>query len=164
MVRRRLSERYEIELTEGDIHIARTHLQLPNGRRHAAVEVFLFPRDSPAFDGKIEKSEALRDFECHTAFTVNHPTAELLAVLIAAWRTEAGLLREGGGYNPYQGGPEGSTVLYFVRDQEYPGRRRRFELHCAGDHRTAIVQVPLEIEAVDRAYDAWQEGVSYASV
>ncbi|MFC4033359.1 hypothetical protein ACFO3J_17950 [Streptomyces polygonati] len=155
VVRRRLSERYGLDPTECDVHIARLRLDLPDGRRHAAVEAFLFPRDSRAFDRRIEESEVAYGFEQHTAFVVPRPDPPLLAGLVTAWRTEAGLLWEGGGHNPSEGGPQGSTVMYFVRDHGHPARCRRFELHCAGDLRTFTDRLPVETEAVRRAYTAW---------
>jgi hypothetical protein len=156
VVRRRLSERYGLDPTECDVHITRLRLDLPDGRRHAAVEVFLFPRDSGAFDRRIEESEVEHGFEHHTAFVVTRPSPPLLARFVTSWRTEAGLLWEGGGHNPYEGGPQGSTVMYFVRDDERPAPRRRFELHCAGDLRTFTDRLPMETEAVGRAYSAWR--------
>ncbi|AUG79105.1 hypothetical protein CFP65_4355 [Kitasatospora sp. MMS16-BH015] len=156
VVRRRLIERYGLEPADCEVHLTRLHLDLPDGRRHGAVEVFLFPRDSRAFHPRIEESEVAHGFEQHTAFVVTEPSPPLLAALVAAWRTEAGLLREGGGHNPHEGGPQGSTVMYFVRGHERPARRRRFELHCAGDLREFTERLPVETEAVGRAYTAWR--------
>lgn len=154
VVRRRLSERYGLDPAEASIHITRIRPELPDGRRHASVEVFLFPRDSAAFDPVIEKSEVTHDFEQHTAFVCENPSAPVLDALVTAWRTEAGLLWEGGGYNPHEG-PHGSTVMYFVRDHAWPARRRRFELHSAGDLREFIARTPQDTEAVRHAYTAW---------
>ncbi|MEU8912988.1 MULTISPECIES: hypothetical protein [Streptomyces] len=156
VVRRRLSARHGLDLAECHVHITRLRLDLPNGRRHAAVEVFLFPRDSGAFDRRVEESEASHGFEDHTAFVVPRPSPPLLERLVTAWRTEAGLLWEGGGHNPHEGGPQGTTVMYFVRDHGRPSPRRRFELHCAGDLRAFTARIPRETEAVDRAYAAWR--------
>lgn len=155
VVRGRLSDRHGLDPARCEVHITRLRLDLPDGRRHPAVEVFLFPRDSQAFDTRIEESEAAHGFENHTAFVVPHPDGPLLRKLVTAWRTEAGLLREGGGHNPREGGPDGSTVLYFVRDPARPADRRRFELHCAGDLRAVTAALPRQDDAVRRAYAAW---------
>ncbi|WP_406096034.1 hypothetical protein [Streptomyces sp. NBC_01013] len=155
VVRRRLSERYGLDPTEAGVHITRIRPELPDGRRHASVEVFLFPRDSAAFDRDIEKSEVAHGFEQHTAFVCGRPDAAVLESLVTAWRAEAGLLWEGGGYNPHEG-PRGSTVMYFVRDHARPARRRRFELHCAGDLREFTARIPRDTEAVRHAYTAWR--------
>lgn len=156
VVRRRLSERHGLDPARCDVHLTRLRLELPDGRRHPAVEVFLFPRDSSTFDRSIAASEVAHGFEDHTAFVVGRPSRPLLAQLVTAWRSEAGLLWEGGGHNPHEGGPEGSTVLYFVREHGQPSRRRRFELHCAGDLRSFIDQAPVDTEAVRHAYRAWR--------
>ncbi|MFE7539685.1 hypothetical protein [Streptomyces platensis] len=156
VVRRRLSTRHGLDPAACQIHITRLRLELPNGRRHAAVEVFLFPRDSGAFDRRVEESEAAHGFEHHTAFVVPRPSPPLLERLVTAWRTEAGLLWEGGGHNPHEGGPQGSTVMYFVRAHAWPSPRRRFELHCAGDLRDFTAGIAEETEAVDRAYADWR--------
>ncbi|MGV9555550.1 hypothetical protein [Streptomyces sp. NPDC003401] len=155
VVRGRLSERHGLDPARCEVHITRLRLDLPDGRRHPAVEVFLFPRDSRAFDRRIEESEVAHRFEDHTAFVVRHPQGPLLRRLVGAWRTEAGLLWEGGGYNPHEGTPDGSTVLYFVRDPARPAGRRRFELHCAGDLREVTAALPRQDDAVRRAYDRW---------
>jgi hypothetical protein len=156
VVRRRLIGRYALDAAGCDIAITRLLTTLPDGRRHPAAEVFLFPRDAGAYQQRISDDEGARGFEQHTAYVVRRPTTALLARLVAAWRDDAGLLWEGGGHNPYEGGPEGSTVLYFVRDEAYPARRRRFELHCAGDFRAFLDQLTPETEAVDRAYREWR--------
>ncbi|MFI7502379.1 hypothetical protein ACIBVL_28630 [Streptomyces sp. NPDC049687] len=163
VVRNRLSARHGLDPELCRIHITRLRLDLPDGRRHPAVEVFLFPHDSRAFDERpgehlgqrVEESEIENGFENHTAFVVGRPSAPLLGELVTAWRTEAGLLWEGGGHNPHEGGPHGSTVLYFVRDHERPAERRRFELHCAGDLRDVTAALPRQDDAVRRAYEAW---------
>ncbi|MFB6893581.1 hypothetical protein ACFCX4_30170 [Kitasatospora sp. NPDC056327] len=156
VVRRRLGERYGLDPADCEVHITRLRMNLPDGRRHAAVEVFLFPRDSPGFDRRIAESEAAHGFEQHTAFVVGRPGEPLLAGLVSAWRTEAGLLWEGGGHNPHEGGPDGSTVMYFVREHGRPARRRRFELHCPGDLGDFMDRIPQETEAVRRAYAEWR--------
>ncbi|MFI6035385.1 hypothetical protein ACIBBD_14670 [Streptomyces sp. NPDC051315] len=155
VVRGRLSARHGLDPVRCEVHITRLRLDLPDGRRHPAVEVFLFPRDSHAFDARIEESEAAHGFENHTAFVVRRPTGPLLRRLVTAWHTEAGLLWEGGGHNPREGGPDGSTVLYFVRDAARPAHRRRFELHCSGDLRAVTAALPRQDDAVRRAYAAW---------
>ncbi|WP_299541147.1 hypothetical protein [uncultured Streptomyces sp.] len=155
VVRRRLSERYGLDPAQCRVHITRIRPELPDGARHASVEVFLFPRDSTAFDRRIEETEAEQGFEQHTAFVFGRPTAPVLESLVAAWRADAGLLWEGGGHNPHEG-PRGSTVMYFVRDHTRPARRRRFELHCAGDLRDFTSRIPRETEAVRHAYTAWR--------
>ncbi|MEV4636518.1 hypothetical protein AB0J80_04115 [Actinoplanes sp. NPDC049548] len=156
VVRGRLSARHGFDPAESDIHITRLPVRLADGRHHPAVEVFLFPRDSPAFRHDIEDAEVAHDFEAHTAFVMSRPDPAALSELIAAWRGEAGLLWEGGGHNPHEGGPSGATVLYFVRGHAAPAQRRRFELHCAGDLRPFIDRLPYEAEAVDRAYRTWR--------
>jgi len=156
VVRRRLSERHGLDPARCDVHLTRLRLELPDGRRHPAVEVFLFPRDSSTFAPSIAASEVAHGFEDHTAFVVGRPSPPLLANLVRAWRTEAGLLWEGGGHNPHEGGPDGSTVLYFVREHGRPARRRRFELHCTGDLRSFIGQAPVDTRAVRHAYRAWR--------
>ncbi|MGW3009099.1 hypothetical protein ACWC9R_09700 [Streptomyces sp. NPDC001219] len=156
VVRRRLSARHGLDPAGCPVHITRLRLELPDGRRHAAVEVFLFPRDGAAFDRRVAETEASHDFERHTAFVVPRPDPPLLERLVTAWRTEAGLLWEGGGHNPHEGGPQGTTVMYFVRDHGWPAPRRRFELHCAGDLRAFTARIPRETEAVARAYAAWR--------
>lgn len=155
VVRQRLSERHGLDPAECRVHITRIRPELPDGRRHASVEVFLFPRDSAAFDQHVEESEVAHGFEQHTAFVFDRPSAPKLESLVTAWRAEAGLLWEGGGYNPHEG-PHGSTVMYFVRDHAWPAQRRRFELHCAGDLREFTAGIPRETEAVRRAYTAWR--------
>ncbi|WP_405448577.1 hypothetical protein OG350_20210 [Streptomyces achromogenes] len=155
VVRARLSARHRLDPARCDVHITRLRLPLPDGRRHPAVEVFLFPRDSAAYDERVEAAESAYGFENHTAFVVRRPSGPLLRRLVTAWHTEAGLLWEGGGHNPHEGGPGGSTVTYFVRDHRRPARRRRFELHCAGDLRGAIDGLPRPAEAVRQAYQAW---------
>ncbi|GGN60534.1 hypothetical protein GCM10012285_58700 [Streptomyces kronopolitis] len=155
VVRRRLSARHGLDPESCDVHLTRLRLDLPDGRRHPAVEVFLFPRDCAAFDPHLAASEAAHGFEDHTAFVVGRPSPPLLADLVTAWRTEAGLLWEGGGHNPHEG-PQGSTVLYFVRAHGQPARRRRFELHCPGDLRAFLDRIPLEAEAVRHAYREWR--------
>ncbi|MFB9467637.1 hypothetical protein [Streptomyces cinereospinus] len=138
--------------------------ELPDRRRHASVELFLFPRDGAAFDRHIEASEVEHGFEQHTAFVFRRPSAAGLESLVTAWRTGAGLLWEGGGYNP-QEGPGGSTVLYFVRDPAWSARsRRRFELHCAGDLREFTARIPQETEAVRHAYAAWRSTEHVVSI
>jgi hypothetical protein len=156
VVRHRLVTRYLLDPVGCDVAITRLRLELPDGRRHAAVEVFLFPRDRAGYHSRIEDNEVAHGFERHTAFVVRRPSTTLLARLVASWRTDAGLLWEGGGYNPHEGGPEGSTVLYFVRDQAYQTQRRRFELHCAGDFRDFLAGRARDVDAVDRAYRRWQ--------
>ncbi|MEU3412710.1 MULTISPECIES: hypothetical protein [unclassified Streptomyces] len=155
VVRARLGARHRLDPARCEVHITRLRLRLPDGRRHAAVEVFLFPRDSEGFDERVAAAESAYGFENHTAFVVDRPSAPLLGRLVTAWHTEAGLLWEGGGHNPHEGGPQGSTVTYFVRDHRRPARRRRFELHCAGDLRAAVAGLPRPAEAVRRAYEAW---------
>lgn len=155
VVRGRLSERHGLDPDRCEVHITRLRLDLPDGRRHPAVEVFLFPRDSPAFEGRIEVTEAAHGFENHTAFVLRRPAPPLLRDLVTAWHTEAGLLWEGGGHNPHEGGPGGSTVLYFVRDGARPAGRRRFELHCPGDLRQVAAGLPRQDDAVRRAYATW---------
>ncbi|KQX56215.1 hypothetical protein ASE09_26430 [Streptomyces sp. Root66D1] len=155
VVRGRLAERHGLDPAQCEIHITRLRLELPDGRRHAAVEVFLFPRDSAAFGERIEAVETTAGFENHTAYVVGRPSAPVLRRLVTAWQDEAGLLWEGGGHNPHEGGPAGSTVLYFVRDERHPALRRRFELHCAGDQREATADLPRSAQAVRRAYRAW---------
>lgn len=155
VVRGRLSERHGLDPAKCRVHITRLRPELPDGRHHASVEVFLFPRDGAAFDRRIEESEAAHGFEQHTAFVCDRPSAPVLESLVTAWRTEAGLLWEGGGYNPHEG-PQGSTVMYFVRDHTRPARRRRFELHCAGDLRKFTSRIPRDTEAVRHAYAAWR--------
>ncbi|MEU4925779.1 hypothetical protein AB0G54_04615 [Streptomyces yokosukanensis] len=155
VVRARLAERHGLDPADCEVHITRLRLELTGGRRHPAVEVFLFPRDSRAFDGRIEASESAHGFENHTAFVLARPSTPLLRRLVTTWHTEAGLLWEGGGHNPHEGGPDGSTVTYFVRDHRHPGRRRRFELHSAGDLRAATADLPRPAEAVRGVYAAW---------
>ncbi|GHG21794.1 hypothetical protein ACFFSH_23200 [Streptomyces filamentosus] len=164
VVRGRLSERHGLDPADCEVHITRLRLELPDGRRHAAVEVFLFPRDSRAFGRRIEAAESSYGFENHTAFVVERPSAPLLRRLVGAWRTEAGLLWEGGGHNPHEGGAHGSTVTYFVRDHRHPAGRRRFELHCAGDLRDAVAGLPRPAEAVRRAYASWPAAAAGATV
>ncbi|WP_030684507.1 hypothetical protein [Streptomyces sp. NRRL B-1347] len=154
VVRARLAERHGLDPADCEVHITRLRLHLPDGRRHAAVEVFLFPRDSGAFDERIAATEAACGFENHTAFVLARPSSPLLSRLVTTWRTEAGLLWEGGGHNPHEGGPHGSTVTYFVRNHHCPGQRR-FELHCAGDLRAATAGLPRPADAVRRVYAAW---------
>ncbi|MEV0445723.1 hypothetical protein AB0I84_18955 [Streptomyces spectabilis] len=154
VVRARLSERHGLDPASCEVHITRLRLQLPDGRRHAAVEVFLFPRDSGAFDERIAATEAGCGFENHTAFVLARPSSPLLCRLVTTWHTDAGLLWEGGGHNPHEGGPHGSTVTYFVRNHHFPGRRR-FELHSSGDLRAATIGLPRPAEAVRRVYAAW---------
>lgn len=155
VVRRRLSERHGLDPARCDVHLTRLRLDLPDGRRHPAVEVFLFPRDCAAFDPRLAASEVAHGFEDHTAFVVGRPSLPLLENLVTAWRAEAGLLWEGGGHNPHEG-PQGSTVLYFVREHGQPSRRRRFELHCPGDLRAFLDRVPVDTEAVRHAYREWR--------
>jgi hypothetical protein len=159
VVRRRVSERYGLDADRCGIHLTRLRVDLPNGRRHAAVEVFLFPKDSAEHSQRIEDSEIAHEFERHTAFELARPAARTLAELVAAWRAGAGLLWEGGGHNPHEG-DQGSTVLYFVRDGAHPAHRRRFELHCAGDLRACTDRLDMEIDAVNRAYAAWRPAVA----
>jgi hypothetical protein len=159
VVRRRLSDRYGLDADRCGIHLTRLRVDLPDGRRHAAVEVFLFPRDSAAYARWIEHSETTHEFEHHTAFRVTRPGVPVLAELVAAWRAGAGLLWEGGGHNPHEG-EQGSTVLYFVRDAGHPARRRRFELHCAGDLSACADRLDRETDAVHRAYAAWRPAVT----
>ncbi|MEU8029880.1 hypothetical protein AB0C13_14790 [Streptomyces sp. NPDC049099] len=154
VVRARLAERHGLDPAACEVHITRLRLDLPDGRRHPAVEVFLFPRDSTAFEDRIAVHEAAYGFENHTAFVMPRPSGPLLRRLVTAWHTEAGLLWEGGGHNPHEGGRDGSTVTYFVREPRRPGRRR-FELHCAGDLRGAIADLPRPTEAVRHAYATW---------
>jgi hypothetical protein len=156
VVRRRLITRYGLEPAGCDVAISRLRLDLPDGRRHPAVEVFLFPRDRPSYESRIEDAETAYGFEQHTAFVVTRPSSTVLARLITAWRTDAGLVWEGGGHNPHEGGPEGSTVLYFVRDRAHPTGSRRFELHCAGDFRAFLDGLDRDADTVDRAYREWQ--------
>ncbi len=155
VVRRRLAERHGLDPADCDVRITRLRLGLPNGRRHAAVEVFLFPRDSRAYAPQVEEAEVVNGFEQHTAFVVARPSTGLLTRLVASWRIEAGLLTEGGGHNPHEGGPDGSTVMYFVREHDHPGLRRRFELHCPGDLTAFIAGLPEQTAAVRHAYAAW---------
>jgi len=159
VVRRRVSERYGLEPDDCGIHLTRLRADMPDGRRRTAVEVFLFPKDSNGYAPRIEDSEIAHEFEQHTAFKVTGPSALVLAELVAAWRRGAGLLWEGGGHNPHEG-EQGSTVLYFVRDHAHPARRRRFELHCAGDLRACTDRLDMEIDAVNRAYAAWRPAVA----
>ena len=119
------------------------------------MEVFLLPRDSSGFAPRVEEPEAAYGFENHTAFVLGRVAPAPPAALVDAWRAEAGLLWEGGGHNPHEGGPQGSTVLYFVRDHLDPARPRRVELHCAGDLSSFTDALPKETEAVERAYRRW---------
>ncbi|MFJ5927341.1 hypothetical protein ACIQF6_32600 [Kitasatospora sp. NPDC092948] len=156
VVRRRLAERHGLDPADCKVHITRLRLALPTGRRHAAVEIFLLPRDGRAYSPQLERAEVAAGFEQHTAFVVARPSTALLTKLVASWRTEAGLIPEGGGHNPHEGGPAGSTVMYFVREHEHPGARRRFELHCPGDLTSFIARLPRESAAIRRAYAAWR--------
>ncbi|QKW18351.1 hypothetical protein HUT16_04075 [Kitasatospora sp. NA04385] len=156
VVRRRLAERYGLDPADCEVHITRLRLGLPTGRRHTAVEIFLLPRDGRAYSPRLEEAEVAAGYEQHTAFVVARPSTALLTRLVASWRTEAGLLTEGGGHNPHEGGPDGSTVMYFVREHAHPGPRRRFELHCPGDLTPFIDRLPREGAAVRRAYAAWR--------
>ncbi|GAA2514118.1 hypothetical protein [Winogradskya humida] len=160
VVRRRLASRYDVDPDACDVAITRLRLDLPDGRRHAAVEVFLLPRDSAGYERRIEDAEAAQGFEQHTAFVVTRPDATLLTRLITTWRTDAGLLAEGGGHNPY----EGSTVFYFVREPAHPGERRRFELHCTGDFRAVLDGLAVESGAVARAYRDWRPAARTTAV
>lgn len=153
-VRRRLSERYGFDSTECFIDITRLWLPLPDGRTHHAVEVFLFPRDRNRFAPVVEESETRNRFEDHTAFIVPRPSNEVLAHMISVWRSEADLLWEGGAYNPHEGS-DGSTVLYFVREQADPARPRRIELNCSGDLRNLIGLLSPDAKAIDHAYSVW---------
>lgn len=159
VVRRRLIERYGLGPEDCDVHITRLHLELPNGHRRPAVEVFLFPRTCPELDDHIERSEIAHGFEDHTAFTVARPDPPLLDRLVTAWRREGGLHWEGGGHNPREGGPQGTTVMYFVRSPASSSDRRRFELHCAGDLTAFISGIAVDTESVGRAYTAWRRAV-----
>jgi hypothetical protein len=155
-VRRRLSERYGLDEARCAIEITRLRLSLPDGRVHPAVEVFLFPREQNEFVDRIEAAETRYGFEDHTAFVVPRPDAGLLTRLTVTWRREAGLVWEGGAHNPHEGGPGGSTVLYFIREHDDPERPRRIELHCAGDLTAFIDQLTLDTEAVNRVYGTWR--------
>lgn len=153
-VRRRLAERYGFDAAECAIDITRLRLHLPDGRIHPAVEVFLLPHDRNKFAPVVEKSETRNSFENHTAFVVPRPSNEVLAHMISVWQAEAGLIWEGGMHNPHEG-PDGSTVLYFVREHADPARPRRIELNCGGDLRNLIDWLPPDTEAIERAYSAW---------
>ncbi|MFI7343999.1 hypothetical protein ACIBUY_39385 [Streptomyces sp. NPDC050085] len=155
VVRRRLSARHGVHEDLCDVRITRLCLDLPTGRRHPAVEVFLFPRDSPSFTERIEADEVAYGYENHTAFVMDAPRPAVIERLVGAWRTDAGLLWEGGGHNPHEGGPDGSTVLYFVRAAGHPGTRRRFELNCPGNVREFTARAVPQDEGVHRAYRAW---------
>jgi hypothetical protein len=164
VVRRRLAHRYGLDPRTCDVHITRLGLDLPDGRRHPAVEVFLLPRDSAGFTPVIEASELAHGFEAHLAFVLRSPTEALLRRLAVAWQEEAGLWWEDGGHNPHEGGPHGATVVYFVRDHRWPSRRRRFELHCTGDLRSFLGTGSPHAEAVDRAYAAWTRPDTHLAV
>lgn len=159
VVRRRLSERYGLTPDDCQVGITRVRVATPDAGRRATIELFLFPRDSRGFDQRIERAEAATGFERHLAFKVPNPDAARLSALIDAWRAEAGLLWEGGGHNPHEGGPEGSTVLYFVRDHAHPVLGRRFELHCAGDFGTFTDRMPAAANVVADIYDGWRQAV-----
>lgn len=156
VVRRRLITRFGLDPGGCDVTISRLRLDLPDGRRHPAVEAFFLPRDRSGYERRIEDAETVYRFEQHTAFVVTRPSTTLLTRLITTWRANAGLLWEGGGHNPHEGGPDGSTVLYFVRDQAHPAGPRRFELHCAGDFRAFFDGLAGDADAVDRAYRRWR--------
>lgn len=156
-VRHRLSERYGIDEADCAIEITRLRLPLPDGRVHPAVEVFLFPREQDEFLPEIETAETANGFEEHVAFVVPRPETGLLTRLVRVWRAEAGLVWEGGAHNPYEGGPGGSTVFYFIRSRPDPRRPRRIELHCAGDLTAFLAGLPRDAAAIDRAYAAWPQ-------
>ncbi|MDG4533843.1 hypothetical protein [Streptomyces sp. AV19] len=153
VVRRRLGDRYGVAAADCEVWITRLHLTA-EGRTDAApaVEVFLFPRTAPALDRRIVERERLRGFENHTALQVRRPTRPLVEELFDAWCGDGGLLWEGGGYSPHEG-RGGSTVLYFVRDQEpRPAALERWELNCPGDFRPFLADRPVDTAAVARAY------------
>jgi len=132
----------------GRLHVAAGDTTIPG------VEVFLFPRASPAWSPEIAYRERRFGFESHTALRVRSPDEDLLTALMTALRRDAGLIWEGGGFNPREGAT-GSSVLYFVGDgRPAKGRERleRWEVCCPGDFGTFIARHPVDRDAVSRAY------------
>jgi hypothetical protein len=158
VVKRRLMARYQLAGANCDVWVTRLHPGAGE-RPGPTVEVFLFPRTSTALDELIVAQERRFGFENHVAFQVRCPTVPLLHTLFEELCGGGGLLWEGGGHNPHEGG-SGSTVLYFVRDPA-PGAVRsgfeRWELHCPGDFREFLADRPVDSQAVARAYRRWAQ-------
>jgi len=132
----------------GRLHVAAGDTTIPG------VEVFLFPRASPAWSPEIAYQERRFGFENHTALRVRSPDDDLLRALMTALCRDAGLVWEGGGFNPREGAT-GSSVLYFVGGGASPQGRERFErweVCCPGDFETFIARHPVDRDAVSRAY------------
>lgn len=158
VVRRRIARRFGLPTDECDVQITRLVIDLPDGRRRPALEVFLLARDSSEHVARIEKCETANEFERHTAIELRDPDPGRVIAVADAWRSGAGLVREESGFNPMEAGGRGSTVHYFVRDPDRGARRRRFELYCRGDLRDITEDGPDDAAIVARAYANWAAG------
>jgi hypothetical protein len=159
LVRRRLSERYDLTTEACEVVITRLRT-FPGRRAHYPLEVFLFPRTARALEPRIVHSERSSGFENHIAFQVSQPDDQLLERLMALLQDDAGMVWEGGGHNPYEG-TNGTTVLYFVRNRSATPRLiERWELHCRGDFSSVVDRHPVDAAAVARTYAAWADATA----
>lgn len=153
LVRRRLCARYGLTHEACDVSV--TRFRTPS--TGVEVEVFLFPRISPALEQGIIDAERTFGFEDHVAVEVHTPDERTLERLMTILQRDTGLVFEGGGHNPHEGAA-GSTMLYFVGQTAALTRRarfERFELYCRGDFSTLVERHPVDHNAVDRVYSDW---------
>lgn len=150
LVRQRLSRRHSLAHEDCETWVTRLRV----GDRDPVVEAFLFPHPQ-AEESPIAQAERAFGYENHIALQVAKPSRQVLDELMSSLRSDAGLIWEGGGYTPHDG-PEGSTVLYFVREFERDENRcHRWELNCVGDFRELVERHPVDADAVARAYRSW---------
>ncbi len=121
LVRRRLCARYGLTHEACDVSV--TRFRTPS--TGVEVEVFLFPRISPALEQGIIDAERTFGFEDHLAVEVHTPDERTLERLMTILQRDTGLVFEGGGHNP------------------------------RGDFSTLVERHPVDHNAVDRVYSDW---------
>ncbi|MCB5167510.1 hypothetical protein LG634_22105 [Streptomyces bambusae] len=128
LVKRRLVERHWLP-EDTDIRVTRLRL---TACLAPEVEVFLFPRCSPAYTESIGREERVHGFENHVGLFIDRPDERSLARLADRLETAGQMIYEGSAHNPH----ENTTMLYFAPSARVATARRRFprwELQCAGD-------------------------------
>ncbi|MFK0255041.1 hypothetical protein [Streptomyces sp. NPDC090445] len=149
LVKRRLVERHWLP-EDADIRV--TRLRVTAGPA-PDVEVFLFPRSSPAYEEDVGTKERVHGFENHVGLFMERAEESTLTRLADRLETSGRMVYEGSAHNPH----ENTTMLYFAPSAPVARVRRRFprwELQCSGDLTASAGSRPVRTQALCRAYAA----------
>jgi hypothetical protein len=125
VVRRRLTQRYNVQEEDLDVRIIRA-VAITSRGDPSALEIFCLP-SSPAVQ-PIEDQERMQYNERHLALLIREPGDASIGHLRTILIERLLMTPDGGGYNPHDAASGGRSVLYFRSPTGH-----RLELTCTGN-------------------------------